>query len=69
MTIKVPKSKMKRIEAFLKKEGINFKMRKGNYKKGEKPSDFAGAWADRKENEIIDADELRRRAWGGRGVN
>jgi hypothetical protein len=32
----------------------------GDYKDGEKPSDFAGIWRNRKK---IDAKQLRKRAW------
>ena len=77
VTIKVtvPKSKVKRIKALFEKEGVTVKivspqlpngMRKGNYKKGEIPSQFAAAWADREEE--INADDVRKKAWDNRGA-
>ncbi len=81
----VPKSKIRKLKTLLKKEGISvqtttakepkqlatpkklpYGMRKGKYKKGEKPSDAIKAIADR---EPEDFTELRRKAWGGRGVH
>ncbi|MDO1451691.1 hypothetical protein Q0590_35790 [Rhodocytophaga aerolata] len=33
--------------------------KKGTYKKGEKPSDYAGGW----ENNLLTAEQLREKAW------
>ena len=46
-------------------EKLPYGMRKGKYKKGEKPSDAIKTIADREQE---DFNEFRRRAWGGRGV-
>lgn len=35
-------------------------MERGNFAPGEKPSDFAGIWKNRKK---VDAKKLRKRAW------
>lgn len=44
-------------EPLKKTKKLNFE--KGNYKLGEKPSDFAGIW----ENEKRDLNEIREKAW------
>ncbi len=67
----MPKAKVKKLKSLLEKEGASLerltqKPRKGKYKPGEKPSDAIKAIADREQE---DFNEVRRKAWGGRGVN
>ena len=74
----IPKAKVRKLKSLLEKEGASLERktkpskvkrlahgaRKGNYKPGEKPSDFGGLWKDRD----ITFEEMRKKAWGNRGV-
>ncbi len=76
LKLSVPKSKVRKVKAMLKKEGVEiievkpsdigpYGLRKGNFKPGEKPSEAIKRIADRKQEDFL---KIRRKAWGGRGV-
>lgn len=78
LEINIPKAKFKKLKSFLDKQGVEITSQnkkknpdgltsaitRGNYKAGEKPSDFSGIWKD----DDRDIEEMRRKAWDNRGI-